>query len=336
MKRLSRATALPLLAAALANPLAAFHPADFEAPLDSIAFGSCNRQNLPQPLWPVIASNEPDLWIWGGDNIYGDSYDAAVIADRYAEQLANENYRKFRAQIPIIGTWDDHDYGWNNADATYPLKATTAVMALDFMEVPEDDPRRKREGIYGSYDFGPPERSVRVVLIDNRYFATGEKTPGGDLLGAAQQAWLERTLLESEARINLVVSGSQVLSAEHRWDKWANFPKTREWLLDLIVENEIEGVVFLSGDRHIHEISELQPEGLDYPLVDVTSSGLTHSWESFQGEPNSLRLGEVFTGLGFGLIRIDWSADPLAVVAEIRDKANDVVLQHRFVVEGGD
>lgn len=34
-----------------------------------IAFGSCNKANVEQPLWPVIESTNPDLWIWMGDNV---------------------------------------------------------------------------------------------------------------------------------------------------------------------------------------------------------------------------------------------------------------------------
>src|SRR5687768_16983467 len=86
------------------------------------AFGSCNRQNLPQPLWDVIARDEPDLWIWLGDNIYGDTNDMVVLKAKYDQQLQQEGYRRFTAQVPVIGTWDDHDYGRNDANKSYPYK----------------------------------------------------------------------------------------------------------------------------------------------------------------------------------------------------------------------
>ena len=35
--------------------------------LSRIAFGSCNSEQKPQPLWPVIAQDKPSLWIWTGD-----------------------------------------------------------------------------------------------------------------------------------------------------------------------------------------------------------------------------------------------------------------------------
>ncbi len=322
LRRLSISTLLSLALCPLAT---AHHPSDFDSQLEVIAFGSCNRQFLPQPLWPVIAENQPDLWIWGGDNIYGDSKDASVIEAKYQEQRNQPNYAAFRKQFPIVGTWDDHDYGWNDAHSTYPLKTITQGLALDFMDVPADDPRRQREGIYGDYDFGPEGQRVKVILIDNRYFSDSPKGDNPQLLGDAQRDWLARTLRSSTAQIHLIVSGTQIISEEHKYEKWANFPSDRAWLLKLIREEAIPGVVCISGDRHIHEISVLQETDAPYPLVDITSSGLTHSWENFKGEPNKHRVGEVHRELGFGLLTVDWDAEPITITAEIRDQANQVV-----------
>lgn len=320
---------------ALSQAVAKF-PQDFESPLEVVAFGSCNRDELPQPLWPVISQNEPDLWIWAGDNIYADWYqpqngkkvkytiNRAWVTQRYAAQFNREDYSVFREATPIVGTWDDHDYGRNNAGKEYKLKEITRDLALSFMEVPIGDPRWSREGLYGAYDFGPVGQRAKVILLDNRYFATGKKAEDPELLGKAQKTWLEKTVRESDAQLHLIVSGTQILSAEHRWEKWADYPETRQWLIDLISEQDMPMTVLLSGDRHIHEISVLENESLDYPLVDITSSGLTHPWSDFPGEPNSRRHGEVFSGIGFGVIRIDWSGSSPKVTVEIRDIENAV------------
>jgi alkaline phosphatase D len=304
----------------------AYHPTDFDTPLKVIAFGSCNRQNLPQPMWSTITQNQPDLWIWGGDNIYGDSKDPAVLEAKYQKQLDQPGYAEFRKQFPIIGTWDDHDYGWNDANGSFPIKSISQDLALDFMDVPATDTRRRHEGIYGAYDFGPEGQRVKVILLDNRYFSSNyRKDENPQLLGEAQKAWLSDTLRHSNAQINIIVSGSQVIPEEHNYEKWANFPADRDWLFRLIRDESIPGVIFISGDRHIHEISVLQEDDAPYPLVDITSSGLTHSWKNFKGEPNQHRVGEVFTDLGFGLLTIDWQQQPITVTAEIHDQANDIV-----------
>ena len=305
----------------------AYYPEDFDGSPEVIAFGSCNREGMEQPLWPVIAAERPDLWIWGGDNIYGDSKREEVIREAYRRQLSHPGYAVFRAAFPIIGTWDDHDYGWNNAGREYPIKQRTQQLALDFMDVPPSDPRRSRAGIYGTYAFGEPGRRVRVILLDNRYFATAKDAEAPDLLGDAQRAWLRETLGRSEADVHVIVSGIQVLSSEHKWDHWGHYPRDRAFLLALLREEAVPGAVLLSGDRHIHEISVLEREGA-YPLMDVTSSGLTHSWSDFPGEPNRLRAGEVYTGLGYGVLRIDWEARPLEVRAAIRDRSGQTVRSH--------
>jgi alkaline phosphatase D len=341
--RFSYSLICALLTLSLAGTASAKFPDNFDQPLEVIAFGSCNRDELPQPLWPVIADNAPNLWIWAGDNIYADWYarpdgkrvkytiNRQWVTQRYAAQFNHPGYALFRETTPILGTWDDHDYGRNDAGASYKLKEVTRDLALSFMEVPIGDPRWTREGLYGAYDFGPEGQRTKVVLLDNRYFATGTKADEPDLLGSAQREWLTKTLRESTADLHIIVSGTQILSAEHKWEKWADYPETREWLLDLIRESEMPMTVLLSGDRHIHEISVLEDEALTYSLVDVTSSGLTHAWDTFPGEVNSLRHGEVFTGLGFGLLTIDWSGDAPQIKVEIRDEANAV--QNSFLVK---
>src|SRR4051794_2201151 len=80
-----------------------------------IAFGSCNNQNAKQPLWTDIMLQKPDLWIWGGDIIYADWEKAESVASGYKMLNENPDYIKFKAQVPIIGTWDDHDYASDNA-----------------------------------------------------------------------------------------------------------------------------------------------------------------------------------------------------------------------------
>ncbi|MFP4293896.1 MAG: alkaline phosphatase family protein, partial [Cyclobacteriaceae bacterium] len=79
---------------------------DASQTLTTIAFGSCNRQDEPQPMWKPIMANNPDLWIWLGDNIYGDTDDMQAMKAMYAEQKAQPDYEQFFQTVPVIGTWD--------------------------------------------------------------------------------------------------------------------------------------------------------------------------------------------------------------------------------------
>ncbi|HEY0672148.1 MAG TPA: alkaline phosphatase D family protein [Longimicrobiales bacterium] len=123
------------------------HPAD-STMLSRIAFGSCNRESMRQPLWKLIADKEPQLWIWLGDNIYGDTDNMRVMRAKYGQQLRQPSYREFRRQVPVIGTWDDHDYGLNNGGREYRARAASQQALLDFLDEPVESARRRQEGVH--------------------------------------------------------------------------------------------------------------------------------------------------------------------------------------------
>ncbi len=301
--------------------------------LTRIAFGSCNRQTLEQPLWEPIIGWRPQLWIWLGDNIYGDSDDPAVLAAKWDQQKTHPGYSRLRDQADVIGTWDDHDYGINNGGKNFAIKADAQRLLLDFLDEPADSPRRKREGVYASTIYGPPGRQVSVILLDVRYFRDAPRTDG-DILGEAQWKWLEETLAASQAQVHLIASGTQILPAEHRYEKWTDYPASRDRLLALLARLQTPGVVLLSGDRHFAEISRLDDPRLPGPLFEVTSSGLTHVWKDFPGEPNRLRVGEVFADLHFGTIEVDWSTRQIGL--QIRDQSGEVVREATVELEPGE
>jgi len=305
-------------------------PAD-SAPLTRIAFGSCNRQDLPQPLWAPILATAPQLWIWAGDNIYGDTRDTAVLRAKYDLQLRQPDYRALVARVPVIGTWDDHDYGVNDGGKEYPVRAASQQLALDFLGVPADAPRRRRPGMYEAYTYGPPGRQVKVLLLDTRYFRDplppSGQTSDGDVLGEAQWRWLESELRGSEAAVHLIVSSIQVIPEDHRFEKWANFPRSRERLLRLVRDTRVPGVVFLSGDRHIAELSRLDSAVVGYPLYELTSSGLTHTWNEAREETNRHRVGPLVVALNFGTVDVDWSRQPARLTLRVRGEGGRVHLE---------
>ena len=120
-----------------------------------VAFGSCARQERPQPIWDAIGARDPDLFVFLGDNVYGNTRDMTVLRDQYASLAAKPEFRWFRRRVPVFATWDDHDYGENNADASYPMKRESKQIFLDFFNEPRDSERRTRVGgIYASYVMG--------------------------------------------------------------------------------------------------------------------------------------------------------------------------------------
>ena len=128
--------------------------AENEKPLQRIAFGSCAHQDKPQLFWDPILAAKPELFLFIGDNIYGDTQDMDVLKAKYAKLGATAGYQKLLKTCPVLGTWDDHDFGGNDAGADYPKKVESQQVFLDFFGVAKDSPRRKQEGVYHAAIFG--------------------------------------------------------------------------------------------------------------------------------------------------------------------------------------
>lgn len=304
-----------------------------------IAFGSCNNQDLAQPMWNEVLSTNPDVWVWLGDNIYGDSHDPEVLREKYRMVKSNPDYSKLREKTRVVGTWDDHDYGVNDGGKGNPIRSESQRAFLEFLDIPETDIRWEREGIYSAELIKTGDLMVNLIMLDARYFRDtiyreeGKYLPNvtGTVLGEEQWAWLEAELKQSAADVNIIGSGIQVLSEDHPYEKWANFPKERMRLIKLIHESGAKGVIFISGDRHIGEISEIKPDPLSYPLRDVTSSGLTHSYEDVGEEPNKLRISPLVNLKNFGMFKITKESNRTRVVSQLRGLNDSVFYETEWM-----
>lgn len=299
-----------------------------------IAFGSCNKLQMPQTMWPVVAANNPELWIWLGDIIYADTTDMKALAAHYRRLKTNPEYKKLRAKAQIVGIYDDHDYGVNDGCKDYPQKKGAKKCLLDFLDVPLNSPVRKREGAYQSYTFGKAGQRIRVIVMDTRYFRdTLAPDPSklkrylpntqGDMLGEAQWKWLEHELKTSPANLNILCSSVQVIADEHGYEKWGNFPNARKRLLALIASTKPKNLLILSGDRHMAEVSKMELQGLPYPLYDFTSSGITHI-RSGLSETNHLRVGDMILKKNFGLLKVRWEGEHPIVAMQVRGNGNEL------------
>jgi alkaline phosphatase D len=329
-----------MLGAVCASPA----PAQEAAPLTRIAFGSCAHQTKPQPIWDAVLDYRPELFVFLGDNVYGDVTSAALteLREAYARAATVEGYAKVRAMVPVLAMWDDHDYGKNDAGAEFPFKAATKQLFLDFWRVPGDDPRRARPGIYHAETFGPEGMRVQVILLDARSFRsplrlTGEPgvpgkgpylpdpDPAKTMLGAAQWAWLRAQLLQP-ASLRLIVSSVQVLAEGHGWEGWDNLPLERAKLLGLIDETAARGVIFVSGDRHVGALYQ-RVTGVAYALSEITASGINMTYAGNR-DPGALRLGAVYGAANFGTVDIDWWAKDVRL--SVRSMNGEPVRQVRI------
>jgi alkaline phosphatase D len=329
---------------ALAMLPAAAHAQD-KKPLSRIALGSCVHQDKEQPVWEAIVKTLPELFLMLGDNIYADTQDIEVMRAKYAKLAAQPGYKKLRDLCPVMATWDDHDYGGEDAGADYPNKAESQAAFLDFFRVPALAPIRRQQGIYTSAVYGPVGKRVQVILLDTRYHRSplkkdlkrprnqGQYVPNNDesatMLGEVQWKWLEEQLREP-AEVRLLGSSVQVVAEDHGFEKWMNMPFERARLFRLIRDTKAAGVIALSGDRHLAELSSMDAE-IGYTLYDLTSSGLNQANKRFRPlEVNRHRVATMDRGNNFGLVRIDWDKKDPLITLEIRDEDGDVTIGHKL------
>ena len=316
-----------------------------EEPLSRIAFGSCATQARPQPIWAAVAAANPQLLLLMGDNIYADTTDMKVMRAKYARFAAMPGFQKLRATVPILATWDDHDLGVNDGGSDYPKKDESQKEFLDFFGDAPDSPRRHRKGVYDAKVFGPEGKRVQVIMLDTRYFRSSplkKKTkhaanegpylpnpdPATTMLGEDQWKWFADQL-RVPAELRLIVSSIQVVAEDHGWEKWMNLPLERKRLLELLRETKTEGVLFLSGDRHLAELS-MMDAGLGYPLYDITASGFNQAFRAWRAqEVNQHRVATMNWGDNFGVLLIDWNRPDPLLRLQIRDVDGEVTIQQK-------
>jgi alkaline phosphatase D len=319
----------------------------FERPLRRIAFGSCADQNRPQPVWESILAAKPGLFLAIGDLVYVDNgtEDHAARAAAYAKLNSMPGFARLRRSVPMLAIWDDGEFGANDGGGDFARRDEFRADFLDFLGEPRNSPRRVRSGLYDARIFGPQGKRVQIILLDTRYNRSplkrgnfsedeGRYLPDADpaktLLGAEQWKWFEAQLRQP-AEIRLIVSSIQVLAEDHHWETWANLPLQRERLFQLIRATGARGVLFLSGDRHLAELS-MMDGGAGYPLFDLTSSGLNQAhherWRA--QEPNRHRVAAMNIGDNFGVVTIEWElADP-RISLQIRDVGGEIAIQRKI------
>lgn len=303
----------------------------------TISFSSCDNQEIENKLWPEILKNNPNIFIWGGDIIYSDTENMQLMQKNYDKQKNDLVYLGFIKKVPVLGTWDDHDYGKNDAGKEYPKKDSVQQLFLDFLDVEADDIRRNQQGVYYAKDFNIDSNSIKIIVLDTRYFRS-ELTKDslskkrykpniygeGTMLGNKQWEWLEKQLNNSKSDFNVIVSSIQFLSKEHGFETWGNMPHEVDKFEKIVANSRAKGVIILSGDRHIAEISAKKIPNISYPLIDITASGMTHSYTSFKGEPNEYRISNVVSVKNFGLLKFNFIKN--TVTMEIRGE-NNVLLE---------
>ncbi len=312
--------------------------------VNRIAFGSCARSDMDQNIFHTVANTGSDVFMFIGDNVYSedesDDPELQSLRDAYGHLAQSKPFERLRETMPLLVTWDDHDYGINDGGGDWPRKASAQRLYNHVWDVKADDPRANREGIYYAKTVGPEGRRVQFILLDTRYFrssltrsqeplANGRyvPTPGGnDMLGEAQWQWLER-VLNQPADVRILATSVQMIATGHNWEAWHLMPDERQRFYNLLNKTRANGLVMISGDRHSAAIYR-QTEGVPYPLWEITASALNYPLsgilKTIVVEPGENRIGDPYYDSNFGVIDIDWTTRKL--ILQVRDERDRVVL----------
>ena len=292
----------------------------------SIGFGSCLTQEKPMPIFNAIKSENYDLFLMLGDNVYGDTDSNDLIELRDAYEKQRENFDRLNLNFPFEAIWDDHDYGKNDGGKEYIYKEEAEQIFLDFWNIPQDDIRRNRPGLYFEKTQEIDGISIQMIFLDTRFFRdallpTDEKgAPGKEryiphtdtsltMLGEGQWTWLQEQL-DKEVDHKIIVTSIQFLAMGHGWEAWKTLPHERQRLIDLVDQSSSE-VLFISGDRHRGGLYQFSTQS-GKVISEMTSSSLNLAFANDE-EDGPLRSGPTFVQENYGEILLDKSKNTLTV-----------------------
>ena len=286
-------------------------------------------------IFRAMAREQADAMLWLGDNVYLREVDwdsPRGIFARYRHDRALPQLQPLLAAMQHCAIWDDHDYGPNDADRTYPLKDVSLAAFRRYWPAPSmglpDVP-----GVFQRRSFG----DVDLFLLDDRYHRDPNTWPADrdkTYLGRAQLEWLKGALISSRATWKVIAGGNQFLNAGSRYETMARYPQEQAQLLDWIGSRRIEGIVLLSGDRHHTELLKLDRPG-GYPLHELTSSPLSSGVHTFgQDNPewsNNLRVSDTLVmQRNYALLRFTGPPEARALVIQVKSETGDLLWERRI------
>lgn len=246
---------------------------------------------LDSSIFETMAKEKsPAFMLWLGDNWYtreADYFSEWGLNKRASKDRGLPVLQRFLKAMPQYAIWDDHDYGPDNADKSYILKDASRKVFMDSWCNPGFG--ENGQGIYTQLTYS----DLDVFMLDDRWFRSNDRTPDSidgrqnpakKMFGEQQMEWLKNALRLSNANANIhfriIATGSQVLNPVSPNDCFRHFSAEYNELMNFLASEKIDGVVFLTGDRHLSQVIKKERPGL-YPLYDVTSSALTSGSTKF-------------------------------------------------------
>lgn len=308
-----------------------------DAPNFTVAVGSCayvNEEPYDRPGTPYGGEYQiftsmhrlrPDAMIWLGDNTYlreADWFSRTGILARYTHTRSLPELQPLLASVHHYAIWDDHDFGNDNSDSSFPQKNTTLEAFKQFWGNPTFGINGK-PGTTSYFQFN----DIDFFLLDDRYYRSPDKRVTGErqMLGKEQLEWLIDGLVNSQAPFKMVAMGCQVLNgvpAEETYIRF--FPEERAYLLKRIEDENIKNVIFLTGDRHFTELNQYK-NAKGNLVYDLTVSPLTSGVVKNVETNNPYRVeGTLVQARNFGLLEFKGPKTARSITIRIYDaKGNE-------------
>lgn len=315
-------------------------------------------------------------------HIGGRIRDLAGYRNRYAQYKEDPNLQAAHARFPWIVTWDDHEVANNYAGLSPDPDGPIAGLS------PEQFAQLRAAGYQAWYEHQPvrllPPKSpffrihrdldygdlARFYVLDTRQHRTdlecadtpdtfGLKqpcpsfpNPDGELLGAAQEAWLYQQLEASNTRWNVlaqqVVFSPTPFGTLINTDQWDGYPVARARVVDFLQSRAVRNPVVLTGDIHAagaawvpaDPVGFSQPAAAEFVATGLSSSGLDAGTASLaEGVLGQLPHIQFFDAVQRGYVRHvvtrdEWRAD-FRFVSTTAEPTASVATGISFVVEDG-
>lgn len=198
-----------------------------------------------------------------------------MFRDLYTPANGMENFVKLiLPNFSLIHFWDDHDYGDNNADKTYPEKNDSLRVLQEYFPVyPLSQYGDWQRFSYADADFFVLDSRSQRDPTHDKDSAQKSMLDGDNLGEQGQRAWLLNGLKTSTAKWKFIVSPVIFNPTTKTNDAWGAYPTERRMILDFIRTNAIAGVIVLSGDLHIGAIDDGTNSGLPELVASTVNDG---------------------------------------------------------------
>ena len=331
--------------AEVSNPKFRSHPPQGESSGFRVVFTACaGYAPEHERVWHTIKSRNPIALLMLGDNVYIDDPEHELTQKFcYYRRYSRPEWRDLVSGRGVYAIWDDHDFGEDDSfggpeiDEPAWKREVFNVFRQNWNN-PAYGGGDEQPGVWFDFHIG----DVHFIMLDGRYYreANGRfpnnhppQSENPSMLGPVQLAWLKETLAKSEATFKVIASpvpwaDGTSPRGNQKFDKWEGFPAERQAIFDHLAENEINGVVLLSGDRHRADARRIDREN-GYSLYDYMSAIPTnyHTHPLVEGPGYLFGYNE---DNNFGVLEFDTTLDDPKMIFEIRTIDDESIWTHEL------